>query len=121
MQAEDIGIYRELKDYISASIDGWKRSNHIQYTNGGNPKPPSNDVVRTWVLEAWRQVSLSNIMNSILAAGFANSHNDWHISKHDVYGTQFTEAWHNSKKIEVTTEDFECYSQDDELTDCIFE
>ena len=42
-------------------------------------------------------VLVSNIQNSIKSAGFSGVANDWHIAKHDVYGTQFLEAWENMK------------------------
>jgi hypothetical protein len=70
-QAVDIGFFRELKDKISSIIDEWRRSNHVQYTKVGNPKPPqqvikhtpvyktADDVVRSWVLDAWRSVLVS--------------------------------------------------------------
>ena len=92
LQAGDIGIYQELKDNISTVIDHWKRSDHVQYTKGGNPKPPQNEMVRSWVLDSWRQVSVSTVKNSILASGFHTDYKQWHIAKHDIYVVQFLTA-----------------------------
>ena len=115
LQAGDIGIFRELKDKISSIIDEWKRSDHVQYTKGGNPKPPADDVVRSWVLDSWRSVSVSNIKNSITSAGFSTDFKQWHIAKHDVYGNDFIQAWENSGEVEICPEGMEAIPQDDEL------
>ncbi len=45
LQAGDIGIYREFKDKISNLINEWKNSDGVEYTRGGNTKPPANEVV----------------------------------------------------------------------------
>jgi hypothetical protein len=58
----------------------------LNMTRGGNRKPPSSETVRSWVLDAWRQVSLLNIENSIKCVGFSPNYEKWHITKHDVYG-----------------------------------
>jgi hypothetical protein len=115
LQAGDIGIFREFKDKISIIIDEWKRSAHVQYTKGGNPKPPKDNIMRSWVLDSWRSVSESNIRNSIASAGFANDFTDWHISKHDVYGSEFVKAWMSSGDVETCLDDMEAIPQDDEL------
>ena len=54
LQAGDIGIYRELKDRPSATIEAWKHSNNVQYTKGGNPKAPSHSIVNSWFQDAWQ-------------------------------------------------------------------
>ena len=115
LQAGDIGIYRELKDKVSNLIDHWKRSGDVEYTRGGNPKPPSDELVQSWVIDAWKGVSLDNIKNSIAAAGFNEDASQWHISKHDVYGEHFCEAWKNTGSTEANVEDFEAFGQDDEV------
>ena len=53
LQAGDIKIYRELKDNLSVTINAWKNSDDVEYTRGGNPKPPQPSVVRQWFLDAW--------------------------------------------------------------------
>ena len=77
-------------------------------------------------MDAWRQVSQSNIINSISAAGFSDNYRDWHISKHDVYGEQFRTAWgsaliDSNMDQEAMTEIFEGMIQDDELEEWIDE
>ena len=47
VQAGDIGIYKSFKDKISPLISGWKTSGTVELTRGGNPKPPSDEVVAT--------------------------------------------------------------------------
>jgi hypothetical protein len=115
LQAGDIGIFRELKDYLSRIIDEWKRSPAVEYTRGNNPKPPRDQVVRSWVLDSWRRVSFDNIRRSIASAGFADNYRDWHVSKHDVYGELFNEAWENSGEVEVDGQELENIPQEDEL------
>jgi len=121
LQAGDIGIFKSLKDHISAMIHEWKILGHVEYTKGGNPKPPADNIVQLWVLDAWRQVALTNIKHSISSAGFSNDYKDWHISKHDVYGDKFRTAWKNCGDVEASIEDLEEIPQDDEILDCIDE
>ena len=84
LQAGDIGIYKEFKDLLSPIIDAWKKSDSIEYTKAGNPKQPKNEIVRTWVKDAWRAISNDTIKMSIRIAGFSENCEDWHIWKHDV-------------------------------------
>lgn len=93
LQAGDIGIFRELKDFLSNHINIWKFSNAVEYTKSGNPKPPTVKRVNSWVDESWKSVSGNNIKNSIASAGFSSKHTDWHISKHEIYGSMFNDAW----------------------------
>ena len=65
LQAGDIGIFRELKDKLSVAIEAWKNPDGIEYTHGGNPKPPKHSIVELWVGDAWDKVSLSDVKNSI--------------------------------------------------------
>jgi hypothetical protein len=71
LQAGDIGIYCQFKDMISVLIDRWKQSDAMEYTRGGNPKPPANETVHTWVSDGWKRVNLTNVQNSIATAGFS--------------------------------------------------
>lgn len=100
LEAGDIGIYRSLKDLISEHINAWKQSDSVEYTKGGNPKPPSQQIVNSWVGESWRSVKEDTFKNSIAAAGFSTNHTDWHISKHDVYGQKFLTAWNTSQQLD---------------------
>ena len=93
LQAGDLGIYKSWKDKISPLIDSWKKSDSVQYTRGGNPKPPSVEIVCRWVMQAWRAVPSDVVTKSILAAGFCDEYEEWYISKHDVYGAQFKNIW----------------------------
>ena len=49
LQAGDIKIYKSFKDCLSSVIDDWKRSDRVQYTKNGNPRPPSVEEVVAWV------------------------------------------------------------------------
>jgi len=81
LQADNIGIYRELNDKISVLKDRWKQSDAVEYTLGGNPKPPAKEIVHTWLSDAWKGVNLTNIQYSIAAAGFNADETKWHIFK----------------------------------------
>jgi hypothetical protein len=70
LKAGDIGIYHEFKDKISNLINDWKNSDGVENTIGSNPRPPTNEVIQTWILEAWIGKNNSNIENSIKVAGF---------------------------------------------------
>ena len=70
-QAGDIGILCESKDNLLEIIEGWKNSDNVTYTSGGNPKPPPYSVVDSWLQDSWKAVSVSNIQNSIKSIGFA--------------------------------------------------
>lgn len=93
LQAGDIGIYKSFKDQLSGIIDEWKGSDSVQYTRGGNPRPPSVDTVAEWVNIAWREVPDDVVQRSVEAAGFSESFREWHIAKHDVYGDLFCNKW----------------------------
>ena len=41
LQAGDIGIFKSFKDCLSSVIEDWKRSDRVQYTKNGNPRPSS--------------------------------------------------------------------------------
>jgi hypothetical protein len=93
LQAGDIGIYKSFKDNMGPLIDAWKRSDEVEYTRGGNPKPPSVAVVTEWIRRAWRAVPDTVVATSIKRAGFSADYDEWHISRHDVYGDNFCNAW----------------------------
>ncbi len=102
---------------ISNIINEWKNSDGVEYTRGGNPKPPANEVIQTWILDAWKGINNSNIENSIKAAGFNEDPSKWHIYKHDVYGERFWVAWECTGEIEANAEDFEQYPQENDIED----
>lgn len=93
LQAGDIGIFREFKDRISSLINIWKHSSEIEYTRGGNPKPPVVSKINSWVKDSCDALSIDNVINSIKSAGFSTVRDDWHISKHDIYGAAFKEKF----------------------------
>jgi hypothetical protein len=67
VQAGDIGIHKSyFKDKISPLISVWKTSGTVELTRGGNPKPPNDEVVCTWVKTAWRNVKWDVIMKLIV-------------------------------------------------------
>ena len=72
-------------------IDEWKRSDRVQYTKGGNPRPPSVEEVVAWLSSLWKSVPNDVVRRSIATAGFAVDYRDWHIAKHDVYGWTLSE------------------------------
>jgi DDE superfamily endonuclease/Tc5 transposase DNA-binding domain len=114
LQAGDIGIYRQFKDLLCASIDSWKNSDDVQYTRGGNPRPPSEKTVCGWVAKAWKDTPQLAIDNSIVAAGFHSDPCQWHIWRHDVYGALFQQGW-----AEPPTSDAEDEDVDDELANAL--
>ncbi|KAE9350786.1 hypothetical protein PF008_g6266 [Phytophthora fragariae] len=88
LQAGDIGIYKPFKDLLYMEINAWKESDKVEYTRFGNPRMPVVAVVCEWVKKAWRDTDSNTVINSVSAAGFADSYLDWHVGKHDVYGAR---------------------------------
>jgi hypothetical protein len=116
LQAGDIGIFRELKDIISSKIDAWKKSDTVEKTRYGNPKPPSESVVKDWIHSSWNEVSRDNVKRSIASAGFDEDFKKWHISKHDLYGAAFREKWMSQPNyVPVDPDILEEIPQDDDI------
>jgi hypothetical protein len=65
--------------------------------------------------------TLLNIENSIKCAGFSPNYEDWHMTKHDVYGDNFKTLWQNSGQLDVDPIVLEAIQQDDELDESIFD
>ncbi|POM78314.1 Pogo transposable element with KRAB domainlike [Phytophthora palmivora] len=93
LQAGDIGIYKSFKDHMAPLIDEWKRSDRVQYTRGGYPRPPPAREVAAWVKKAWKSVPPDVVAKSIGEADFYDDYGEWHIAKHDVYGDAFCVEW----------------------------
>ncbi|KAJ8578393.1 hypothetical protein ON010_g811 [Phytophthora cinnamomi] len=74
-------------------INEWKSSDRVQYTKGGNPKQPPITDIAQWVETAWKDVPDDVVTRSVAAAGLAPCYQDWHISRHDVYGELFCRKW----------------------------
>ena len=110
LQAGDIGIYKSFKDNMSPVIDAWKKSDRVQFTRNGNPKPPNVEEVVKWVQHAWKAVPDEVVWRSVLAAGFSENFEDWHIARHDVYGQKFREKWLSAQPDA---------SDDDDLSDLV--
>lgn len=120
LQAGDIGIFRSLKDLIYFRINEWKNSDSVVYTKNGNPKPPSKELVNSWVGESLNELKTETIQNSIISSGFSSNPDDWHIAKHDVYGRKFCEAWAVSNQIEqFPYESISGEDVDDQDVDCL--
>ena len=51
----------------------------------------------------------------IQSAGFSARFEDWHISKHDIYGELFRQAWTNTAPREVNPDDLEAIGQEDDI------
>lgn len=71
----------------------WKTSGTVELTRGGNPKPPNDEVVCTWVKTAWRNADWDFIMKLIARAGFHDDFEEWHISRHNIFGTRLKSIW----------------------------
>ena len=104
LQAGDIGIFKSFKDSLSSVINEWKTSDRVTYTRGGNPRAPDVDEVVSWVSSTWRGVPDDVVLRSVNAAGFNDDYEEWHISKHDVYGSLFQTKWVNREEEEPEEE-----------------
>ena len=93
LQTGDIGIFKLFKDCLSSVIDEWKRYDQVQYTKGGNPRPPSVEEVVAWISNSWKSVPNDVVRKSVAAFGFAVDYHDWHIGKHDVYNEPYQSRW----------------------------
>jgi len=78
---------------MTSKRKSWKTSGMVELTCGGNPKPPRDEVVCTWVKTAWRNVDRDVIKKSIVHAGFHDDFEEWHISRHDIFETRFKSMW----------------------------
>lgn len=101
LQALDIGVFKEFKDNVYSEINIWKNSTEVEYTKNGNPKAPTISKINSWVKYSWNKVSKTNIANSIKCAGFSSSYEDWHIAKHEIYGSKFINAFIASKCLNM--------------------
>ncbi|POM66760.1 LOW QUALITY PROTEIN: Pogo transposable element with KRAB domainlike [Phytophthora palmivora] len=81
LQAGGIGIYKTFKDLLYLEMNAWKDSDKVEYTRFGKPRMPSIEVVCGWVRKAWHNTECNTVVNSIAAAGFADSYLDWHIAR----------------------------------------
>ena len=63
----------------------------------------------------WKNKSESNVEQCIQSVGFSARFEDWHISKHDIYGELFRQAWTNTAPREVNPDDLEAIGQEDDI------
>ena len=56
IQGPDVSWNKPFKGYIMEFYDEWLATGVHQYTEAGNMKPASRELVVTWVLEAWRRL-----------------------------------------------------------------
>jgi hypothetical protein len=107
-----LGICKSFKDKISPLSTVWKTSGTVKLTRGGNPKPPNDEIVCTWVKTAWRNVDRDVIMKSIVRAGFHDDFEELHISRHNIFGTRFKSIWVSN--ISKTVTEFELLKGEEE-------
>ncbi|KAJ8523271.1 hypothetical protein ON010_g17592 [Phytophthora cinnamomi] len=94
-----------------------EESDKVEYTRFGNPRMPAVAVVCEWVRKAWRDTDSNTVINSVSAAGFADSYLDWHVAKHDVYGEQFCTSWEAADEDHEDMDDFNLDELHDALDD----
>ena len=63
-----------------------------------------------YLVKMWRRVC-----KQLALAGFADNFEAWHMSKHDIYGELFKQAWTNTAPREVNPADLEAIEQDDDI------
>ena len=56
IQDPDVSWNKPFKGYIMEFYDEWLATGVHQYTEAGNMKPASRELVVTWILEAWRRL-----------------------------------------------------------------
>ncbi|KAJ8552290.1 hypothetical protein ON010_g10256 [Phytophthora cinnamomi] len=78
---------------LSTIINEWRSLDRVQYTIGGNPKQPTVTGVAQCVKTARKDVPDDVVTWFVAAVGFSPCYQDWHISRHDVYGEQFCRKW----------------------------
>ena len=83
----------------------------MTFTAGGNPRPPSDSIIANGVKQAWRQVPIEVTKNSVRAAGFGDWQ-EWHVSKHDVYGERFKTIWSSNLEEQVMDQNPDDHAQD---------
>ena len=64
-----------------------------------NPTPSADQVIQTWIVDAWEGINKSDIDDSINAAGFNEDPSNWHIYKHDVYGERSQAEWQSTGEM----------------------
>ncbi|GMF28662.1 unnamed protein product [Phytophthora fragariaefolia] len=92
VQAGDIGIYKSFKDRLFGIIDGWKSSDRVRTRKVATQAAFSGRCSAVGET-AWKDVSDEVIRRSVAAAGISPCYQDWHISRHDVYGELFCRKW----------------------------
>ena len=69
IQGPDVSWNKPFKGYIMEFYDEWLVTGVHQYTEAGNMKPTSPELVVTWILEAWRGLNKTLIVKSCKSCG----------------------------------------------------
>jgi len=119
LQPCDVVWFKQLKDHIAEKIDSWKANPNHELTRNGNPKPPTNNDMSSWLSSGWAGISTERIANSFQRC-FLGDFMSIHIAEHEVYGPPFRMKIALSTPAEVESihrpEDFE-ESDVDEIDD----
>ena len=65
-----VSLNKPFKEYIMEFYDEWLATGVHQYTEAGNMKSASRELVVTWILEAWRRLDKTLIAKSFKSCGF---------------------------------------------------
>ena len=69
IQGPDVSWNKPFKGYIMEFYDEWLATGVHQYTEAGNMKSASRELVVTWILEAWRRLDKTLIAKSFKSCG----------------------------------------------------
>ena len=69
IQGSDVSWNKSFKGYIMEFYDEWLATGVHQYTEAGNMKSTSRELVVTWILEAWRCLDKTLIAKSFKSCG----------------------------------------------------
>ena len=69
IQGPDVSWIKPFKGYIMEFYDEWLATGVHQYTEAGNMKPASRQLVVTWILEAWRRLDKTLIAKLFKSCG----------------------------------------------------
>ena len=69
IQGPDVYWNKSFKGYIMEFYNKWLTTGVHQYTEAGNMKPASRELVVTWILEAWYRLDKTLIAKSFKSCG----------------------------------------------------
>ncbi len=73
VQAPDVSWNRSFKSRLSSFYDEWMLNGPHTFTNAGNMRPPSFLQMSTWILEAWKDIPVTQLQSSMKQCGITNS------------------------------------------------